>query len=187
MHMMTPSLARGLTAASTVLLLAVSTGCATHPDTRFDQDPNVDLTTYKTFAFYPPLATDQAGYASLLTSRVQQAARARLERADYVYSEDNPDLRVGFALQVAERTGLRSTPAGPGLYGYRAWGAAGVETVDYRQGTLTIDLVDARRNALVWHGVAEGRLGEGALKNPGPAIDLVVGELFAGFRGGVTR
>ena len=78
-----------------------------------------------------------------------------------------------------EKTEIRSSPnmsAGYGYYGYRAgmYGAWSgypydVETTNYRQGTLTIDVVDAGRKALVWQGVAEGaRQQEGHARIPAP-------------------
>jgi hypothetical protein len=75
-----------------------------------------------------------------------------------------------------------------GYYGYRggmygAWGGYpyDVDTVDYREGTLSIDLVDARKNQLVWQGVAEGRVSDEVRQNPGPAIDAVIAEIFRNF------
>lgn len=53
-----------------------------------------------------------------------------------------------------------------------------VETVNYKQGTLTIDLVDPAKKALVWSATAEGRVSKDARKNPGPAIDAVVAEMM---------
>lgn len=53
--------------------------------------------------------------------------------------------------------------------------------------TLRVDLVDAKRQAVVWRGVAEGRIGEEARANSTRAIDLVVWELFVGFPQAQTR
>ncbi len=89
-------------------------------------------------------------------------------------------------VQVADRVELRSVPTGRGFYGYRGLSHGGVETVDYRQGTLRIDLVDSQRRALVWQGVAEGRLDAKAIHSPGPSVDAAVGEIFARFADGRT-
>jgi hypothetical protein len=53
-----------------------------------------------------------------------------------------------------------------------------VQTVHYKTGTANVDLIDAKRKQLIWEGVAEGRIRDEALDNPGPAIDRVVAELF---------
>ena len=90
-------------------------------------------------------------------------------------------MRVAFALKVDERQELRSTPAFGAAPFYRAFDAYEIETVDYKAGTLTIHLVDAARDALVWQGVAEGRVQREALENPAAAIGAIVAEIFADF------
>jgi hypothetical protein len=174
-----------LTTLLASMAAALVVGCASQPDIRLDQDPAVNLADYKTFGFLEPAAGAGARYTSLLNARLRQATREQLERQHYVYSEANPDLRVNVILHVAERQELRSSPGARGPYGYRGWGG-GIETVNYRQGTLAIDLVDTKRNALVWQGVAEGRLDDKSIRNPGPAVEAVVGEIFARYPHGIA-
>lgn len=169
-----PKLTRRAAGITTIgALLAVAAGCASKPAVHHDQEPGTDLKAYKTFAFYAPAGP---GYLSLLEQRLRHAAREQLERRNYVYDERRPELRVNYALQVLDKQALQSTPT---RLGYRGWAGSGVETVEIRQGTLAIDLVDTRRNALVWRAVAEGRLDEQAMKQPGATLDAAVGELFA--------
>jgi hypothetical protein len=78
-----------------------------------------------------------------------------------------------------------------GYYGYRSSMYYGmstpqVETVNYKEGTLTIDLVDPAQKALVWSSTAEGRVSKEARKNPGPAIDAVVAEMMGPLPGKVA-
>lgn len=171
-----------LRSAALAGLLALAAGCATPLDVRRDQDPQADLRSYKTFAFYEDASAGAPGYATLIGQRLKQATREQLERQDYVYSERNPDLKVALHLVVREKQELRSAPGARGFHGYRGWVSTDIETVDYRQGTLAIDLVDTKRNALVWHGVAEGRLDAKSMEQPGPAIDAAVGRILAGLR-----
>ena len=92
-----------------------------------------------------------------------------------------PDLLVRLRLLVREKQEIRSQARGRAVW--RGWTAPDIETVEYRHGTLAIDLIDPKRRALVWHGVAEGRLDAKALEQPGAAIDAAVGEIFARFPG----
>lgn len=170
----------GVALAAAAAMLAG--GCATRPDVRHDRDPAVDLRSYKTFAFLEPSVPEPPAYTSLLDARLRQATRVQLEQQHYVYSEADPDLRVAVQAHVVERQELRSTPGARGFHGYRGWSNT-IETVDYRQGSLRIDLVDARRKALVWRGVAEGRLDAKAISQPGLSVDATVAEIFAGFGG----
>jgi len=87
---------------------------------------------------------------------------------------------VGVDREVSYVPGrLYSVPAFyRGFYGY-GMQTQQVETVNYKEGTLTIDLVDPKNKILVWNATAEGRVSKEARKNPGPAIDQVVTQMMA--------
>jgi hypothetical protein len=170
------------------LALLAAAGCTSGPEIRVDKDPSADMKSFKTFGFFDQVATDRAQYSTIITSRLKEATRGQLERLGYTYTDSNPDLLANFFLKVQEKQEIRSDPAPMGFYGYRAgyYGAWGgypynVSTVNYHDGTLAIDLVNAKNKQLVWQGVAEGRVSEEARKNPGPAIDAVVAEVFSNF------
>jgi hypothetical protein len=176
------SIARHAATAALLLAVTVAAGCASAPSVRTDKDPAVDMKAYKTFGFFEPLATDKSPYSTLLSRHLREATRAQLESHGYAYSEQTPDLKVNFFLNVADRQELRSSP---GFYGYRrgvyrSWAGYpyDLETVSYRQGTLGVDLVDAESNSLVWQGVAEGRVDAKAQKSPAETIRSVIGEIF---------
>jgi hypothetical protein len=168
---------RSLTFFALAVAMAAA-GCTSQPDLRRDSDPAVDLVAYKSFGFFEPPGAGAAPYTGLLANRLELATRRQLE-AHYAYAERDPDLRVHLYLSIVERQELRSTPTAR-LMGFHEWGG-NVETIAYRKGTLRIDLVDARKNRLVWRGVAEGRLDAKALENPGPLVEETVRQIFAGF------
>jgi hypothetical protein len=169
-----------LLVAATVVLAA----CTSGPEIRRDTNPSANFAGYKTFAFFSPLATDRAGYETVFTGRLKEATRRMMESKGYVYSEADPDLLLNFFANVEDKQEIRSTPVSMGgYYGYRrgfygGYGVTEVETVNYKSGTLNIDLVDARQKLLVWQATAEGRVSSEARKNPGPAIDKVVTEMM---------
>jgi len=175
---------RRLLRALAVLVVLALCGCASGPQIRVDMDTRVNLKAYKTFAFFESVSTDGAGYSSLLSTRLKAATRAQLEKQGYRYSTTEPELLVNFFLKIVKRQEVRSTG---GYYGYRqgyygTWtGYPYVETVDYKEGTLSIDLVDAKQKQLIWQGVAEGEVSDEAQQNPGPAIDRVVTQIFSNF------
>lgn len=169
--------------AAILIAVALMCACATGPDIHRDINPAAEFANYKTFGYFSPLATDRAGYESVLTTRLKDATRRAMEAKGYVYSESNPDLLLNFFANVQEKQELRATPA-MGYYGYRrgfygGYGATMVETVTYREGTLSLDLIEARRKLLVWQATAEGSVSSEARNNPGAAIDAVVAELMA--------
>lgn len=170
---------RSAGALALAALLAATAGCASRPDVRHDQAADADLGAYRTFAFTEIASDDGSPYSMLLASRLKHATRAQLESRHYVYDAALPDLVVNLRLVVREKQELRSNAYG--RVGWRCWLPTDIETVDYRQGTLAIDLIDVQRGARVWRGVAEGRLDAKAMQQPGAAIEAAVGEIFANF------
>lgn len=171
----------------TLALMAAMAGCATGPAVHVDRDPAANFSSYKTFAFFDPVATDRTRYSTLMTAHLKQATRAQMEKFGYVYDEASPDLRINFYVNVADRQELRSGSYG-GFHGYRAglyhgWGGYPykLETVNYKAGTLSVDLVAVNTKALIWQGVAEGRVGDKAMRDPVATVDSAVSEIFRNF------
>jgi Domain of unknown function (DUF4136) len=173
-----------------IAAIVLIAGCATPgPEIRRDTNPAINLTAYKTFGFFSPLATDTAGYESMLTGHLKGVTRRMMEAKGFVYSENNPDVLVNFYVNVQDVQEIRSSPTYVGgYYGYRAgyyggyyggFAAPTIETINYQEGTLTVDIVDAKRKVVAWAGTAEGRVSKEARRNPGPAIDAVVTEMMA--------
>lgn len=180
---MCPSNALRIAALSLVLA-----ACTSGPKIRADTDPSANLSSYQTFGFFDRVSTDQNNYTTIVSSRLKDATRRELERRGYKYEQSGAQLLVNLHLNIRDQTDVRSTPTAGGYYGYRGGmyhGWAGypqdIETVHYKDGTLGIDLVDASKQQLVWQGVAEGRISKQSMENPGPAIDQVIGEIFAKF------
>jgi hypothetical protein len=168
--------------AAAATCMAVLSACATHAATFAQKDPQVDVYDFKTFAFYDSAAAPRPGtrYSTLVGERLKHATREQLEHLGYVYDESNPDLRVNIMLSVRERAEVRSVPAA-GVRPYRAWDASGIETRDYREGTLAVDVVDARRRAMVWRGVSQDRITHKHLQNVDKAVHEAVRELFINY------
>ena len=183
-----PTSLRWLLAA---LLLALLAACATGPRISSDSDPRADFSAYRTFAFYSPLAIEREGYASLVSGRMKAAARAEMEARGYRYSEQDPDLWLNINAYMQRRTDVSTIPDVDYAYyySYRHRGYVAVPywhdrtTVHrYTEGTMNIDLVDAERNALVWEGIAVGRVTrnqDAAARDA--AIDATIRDIFAAY------
>jgi hypothetical protein len=182
-HMYPRSLPTAIAAFAAVVL---TSACATGPTIHHDTNPAATFSSYKTFGFLSPLATDKFPYESLLTQHLKDATRHVMESKGYVFSNGTPDLLLNFYVNIQDKQDVYTTPGSVGYVGYaggyygyrrgyyRVYNSATVETVNYKQGTLTIDLVDAKQKVLAWTATAEGRVSNDALKDPGPAIDTLV-------------
>ncbi|MET0717791.1 MAG: DUF4136 domain-containing protein [Pseudoxanthomonas sp.] len=175
----------GLILGICVLLLA---GCASGPQISSEADPEADFGAYRTFGFYAPLALEKEGYATPTTDRIKAATRAQLESRGYVYSANDPDLWVNLNAYMQKRTDVTSYPTVDYgyYYSYRARTYLAVpywrdETMvrNYTEGTLNVDLVDRRKNRLVWEGIAVGRIAKLKPEERAARIDSTLAEIFA--------
>lgn len=188
------NLTRGrMVLASSWLLCATAalTGCGTSPlKVRTHVDPNAEFSSYRTYGFVAEPGTKLGGATNALTIYFMKAVRHEMDARGYRYSEESPDLLVNFNANpratAEEKTSI--SPAygySTGYYAYRAQlyglpviGFEDEETVQYRVGTGNVDVVDARKKMLIWVGIAEGRLTEEMLNDPGPAIAAAVADMF---------
>lgn len=172
-----------------LLAIVALAGCASTPETHADYDETVDFAQYRSFAFFDKVGTDEADYESLTTRHLKASTRRELEARGYRYSESAPDLLVNFDASVTQQTRVRSAPmlyggyygyGYPGYYGF--WGGYYEPYVyQYEEGTLKIDIVDARRKQLVWEGVTVGRITDKARQDRSAAIDTAVRDMFTQF------
>ncbi|BCT91135.1 lipoprotein [Lysobacter helvus] len=174
---------------SLVALVAL-VSCVSTPETRADYDKTVNFAQYRSFAFFDKVGTDDADYESLMTRQLKDSTRRELEARGYRYNESAPDLLVNFKASVTQQTRVHPGPmpywggyygyGWPGYYGF--WGGYYEPYVDqYDEGTLNIDIVDARRKQLVWEGVTTGRITDKARNNRSAAIDTAVRDMFTQF------
>lgn len=159
--------------------------CASGPTIRVDADPSVNVRSYKTFNFLEPTSTDTGQYTTLISTRLKRSTRAQLEKYGYKYlKEGEPELVVNFYFKITNKTIYHTS--GSGYYSYRYGTHMShpyyVNSYDYREGTLAIDLVDAKKKQLVWRGIAEGEVDEDlAKKDPNRALDQLVTKIFSNF------
>lgn len=178
----------GAKALGFLLMMLLVAGCATGPRITTDADPSADFSRYRSFAFYSPLAVETDGYSTPSSNRMKAAVRRELESRGYVYDESAPDLQVNINAYVDERTDVYSTPQVETAiyYSYRARSYVAVpywtnrtDVYRYAEGTLNVDLVDAREKALVWEGVAVGRMARLKPAERAARIDSTIADIFA--------
>lgn len=187
MQLSTPR--RALKTLALFAVVAALGACASGPDVFVQQDPAADFSQYKTYNFEARLGTDRDnGSQSIVSTYFKNAVSREMEARGYVQSE-NPDLEVNFFVNTEEKIRSRSVPTAGGYYGYRGgyynpWGGyGGTETqIDqYTEGTVNIDLIDARENQLVWEGVVVGKITKKVRENLQLAVDTVSAEIFSNY------
>ncbi len=154
-----------------ILALAVAgaMGCAPGPWIRTDYAESYDfskLVTYR-WAKPKPEAPAETMPGPKVSRMVREAVDRELQAKGYrlVPEGEAADFLVACALSVEQKLDVRTIRT---TYGYgRAWRHAGVrvayepETIVqayYEEGTLLLDVVDARSQEAVWRGTAQSRV-----------------------------
>jgi hypothetical protein len=179
------------------LALALLAGCATPTSVRVMEDPEIDLARYATFGYFEPLGTDRAQYSTLVSQQLKASTTREMQARGFTYSATDPDLLINFSATLADKLRVTQTPVptasmslgrgwGGGYYGYRAglyteFPAYETNVSEYQEGTLNIDLVDARQPRLVWEGVGVRSVSRKTLANVSPALDDTVSAIFRKF------
>lgn len=163
--------------------------CASTPNTVSNVDPEADFSQYKTFGFFDPLATDNVGYESLVSSFLKVAMAQQMTRRGFTYAED-PDLKINFYVYSKEKIRSRSVPSAGAYYAYRdpffydpwlTYPTYETRIDQYTEGTLNIDVVDADAKKLVWEGAVSGRVTDEAVEQLEKTIDDAVAAIMADF------
>jgi hypothetical protein len=180
---------------ATVVLLSA---CASGPQVRSSGAGDIDFGAFRTFAFFGSLSTDRAGYHSLISQQLMASTRREMEvrGLQFVTDPAQADVLINFYADVATELRVRNTgPAwsGPtywdhrrGRYdpwrGHRGWPShSSVDVQQITRGTLSVDVVDARQNMLIWEGMASRRLTQRTLNDLGPALDEATHHIFREF------
>jgi hypothetical protein len=142
---------------------AAALGCAGQGVTT-DYSPAARFSAYRTYALVMPPDT---GGRQLLDQRVRNAVQAQLETKGLTgVARDRADLYVGYGMVDRTHTTIYSYDDGWGWGGrwgwrYWRWGVAWpmaerrqLET--YTDGTVVVNLVDAKTKQVVWEGEIPG-------------------------------
>lgn len=123
-----------------------------------DFDPAEDFSHYKTYVWMEkadPSRAQDRGVNELIEKRVAAAVDETLESKGFTKREEPPvDFVVNFMFTTQEKIDFNTYYTGWGYYGW--YGGTQVEARQYTQGTLIVDVFDAKTKELAWSGMAQG-------------------------------
>jgi hypothetical protein len=128
-----------------------------------DFDNKVDFSQYKTYAFHKN-GIDKVEISELDKKRILNAIDRELSNKGMIKS-DNPDLLINIFTKEREKIDVNQFNMGWG-YGWGwgwnpyLWGGRSTYATSSTEGTLYIDLIDAKKKELVWQGEGVGYLTE---------------------------
>ena len=167
-------------AALTAVFLALvlgTTGCATTSGVGVtsDFDHAVNFHAFHTWAWYPQQSVDtengpSAGrYESFLDQRIHAAIAADMAKKGLTEVDKAPDVYVAYTTRVENKQQASPYYNGFGYpyygYGYGPYGGY-PPVMQYKAGTVIIDIVDARRKELAWRGTGMAQLSQNTISEP---------------------
>lgn len=170
-----------------LLLVVLFTSCSTvRVATDFDKD--VNFNQYNSFAFFKP-GIDKAEISDLDKKRILRAIDANLSMKGMEKSK-TPDLLVSIFTKERERVDVYNNRFGYG-WGWHPWYYGtyyGGNTVSRTsEGTLYIDLIDAKTNNLVWQGMGKADLVTESIERKEERIREIVAKILAEYPPGVSK
>lgn len=164
------------------LLLLFVLGACSSVRVYSDFDKNVDFSQFKTYAFQKS-GIDRVQVSELDKKRILRAIDAELSKKGMTKS-DTPDILVNILTKEREKLDVNQFNAGWGYgwgYGWNPylWGGNTFVTSS-TEGTLYIDLIDAKKKELVWEGQGVGYLTENRARKE-EQINEFVSKILAQF------
>ena len=127
-----------------------------------DYDKNANFVNYKTYAFYKA-GIDKVEISDLDKKRILRALDQTLALKGFSKSE-NPDILINFFTKEREQVTVSQFNMGWGYgwgwgWGWNPFMWGGNNRVDtYTEGSLYIDIIDAKNKELIWQGKGSGVL-----------------------------
>ena len=118
--------------------------------TNYDYDTSHDFSKFRTYRWAD--IPSRADASPLIVQRVGAAVEGQLKAKGYAPAEGQPDFLV--ATHVGRQSRIQVTDWGYGYGPHAAWYGGGVDVYQYVEGSIIVDIVDARTRALVWRGSA---------------------------------
>jgi Domain of unknown function (DUF4136) len=181
-----------LALSTAIVAAAMLAACAT-VQVGSDYDRAASFTNYHTFTLMRREHHGGNGSTNpLVVQRAEDAIKAELIRKGHQLATDPAaaDFTVDFTIGSRERTDINSYPdpyVGMGWgWGRRGWWGgpywgSDLDVRQYREGTLSIDIFDARNHRPVWHGWAKKELTRTDIENSEEPIRSAVSAILAKF------
>ena len=157
-----------------------------------DWDREANFDNYKTFKILPRDEANKAIINDFDWKRFQESITEEMNARGYTYQAENADLDVGIHILLEDKSDIRAYTDYYGTYGYGGYGwgygygpyggiggaTTTVTQYDYTQGTLILNIMDAKEKQLLYQGIAVGTVKEGNVDRE-KRIHKVMAQVFA--------
>ena len=174
------------------------TSCVSTLSIDADYDKATDFSVFKTFSILDLNSNTTQHLLPSVKSTLYDAVQKELENRGYVYQKTGGQLSVGLSILIEDKIEYRTDGAvnygvgyggygyGYGYYGYGYSAPQVITPVEYRDGTLIIDIFDEAKKNLIWQGQANDRLSDSKSQNKNK-IPAYVRYIFAKYPGKAAK
>ena len=179
---------RTLETAALAALALLLVGCPKSPQVTSDYNPRTSAGTadWTTYAWMPHPTGEDKRMDPVIAGRIKLAVEKALNDRGYRQAFGQaPDFLVGYHAAARSRVTSQTvnTYYGQG-YGKGGGYPTGVQTHtrEYDQGTLILDVYDAKTKELVWRGHAQAEMGkQDSAEKRRERLNMVLKEMLSGF------
>lgn len=172
-----------LTIFCTTILALLITSCSVENQVYTDKAMNADLSAYETYAWLPmsdTLKSEMSIYDNdIINNKLMSEVDMQLQERDYDWSPGDPDLLVNIHTMYDQETEVYQEPVygsydyyypavvyGTYPYYYSGYNTVrylegyDIETVEYVEGTIIIDIIEAESRKILWRGWSQRTVNE---------------------------
>jgi len=176
-----------------LLAIFIMTGCAMQA--HIDKVPGVDLTSYKTYSWIDQ-DKDNKPYTNLEEAYMKKTIAIQLDKKGYKEVNKGADVSIDYDVIVEDQLSTKrdAVYSQPFItYRYNPYTRRmqqyyipsryvgdNIYTVPYKSGTITVNLVDNRTNAVAWQGWAETEVDNKKISTD--KIEGAIGAIFKKFK-----
>ncbi len=178
---------RFLSLAAIVALAVAVVGCSPI-NVKYDFDTSADFAVYKTFSWIEqpikPVSDVRTAQRlnTLLDKWIRTAVDAQLAAKGMTLVTENPDVLLVYHTGVDQKIDVEDWGYSYPRYPYGGWYGGQVDVYEYQEGTLIVDVIDAKSHQLVWRGTATKTIDEDATSQERQAnLNEVVRRMFADY------
>ncbi len=186
-----------------VVVLTALSGCASKPKVFSDFDSREDFTQFKTFSWVqkpPMLKAGDYHLSALAEVRMTAAIKGELIMHNYEFVEDPADADFTVLYTMGARDKIVLVEKGTGYYADRVdwgWGSyyypyflhfpfgkrpgSSTDLREYPEGTIALDIFNARTKKPIWHTVATKRLSKKDLRSHAKNAEEIAEQLLQHF------
>jgi hypothetical protein len=171
-----------------IILAFLVASCGSTLKVTNDYDRSANFSNYHSFSIYSVKTTGSV--SKLNADRIVDAIKAEMIEKGLKYVESNADLSINAITILKDKQSVTSSTNYYGYGGlYRPYGYYGgmgmatntsFATYSYRDGSLTIEMVDTKTTKMVWQGIGNKEIDK-VSKDPDTAIKNAVKEIMAAY------